>query len=70
MENIDLTYNGKLQAYINVIKKCNLDVSYTVDGKTGEITTLSILIDPKTFEMITFNYQDLKKLVGDIDEKR
>ena len=62
---IDLTYSGKLSTLINVIEKKKLDVNYTVDGKSGKTTTTSILIkDGKNdFLMITFDYQELKKLV-------
>ena len=66
MEKVDLTYNGKLRTLINVIEDKKLDVNYTIDGKTRKPTTTSILIkDGKDFLMITFDYQELKKLVGD-----
>lgn len=67
MNKIDITYNGKLETSINVVQDKNLDVNYTVDGKTGKVTTTSILIndDKNDFLMITFDYQELKKLVGD-----
>lgn len=67
MNKIDITYNGKLETSINVVQDKNLDVNYTVDGKTGKVTTTSILIndDENDFLMITFDYQELKKLVGD-----
>ena len=69
---IDLTYHGKLNTLINVIEKKKLDVNYTVDGKTGKPTTTSILIkeDKKDFLMITFDYQELKKIVGDSDDQQ
>lgn len=62
---IDLTYSGKLTTLINVVEKKKLDVNYTVDGKTGKTTTTSILIkdSEKDFLMITFDYQELKKIV-------
>lgn len=64
MQKIDLTYSGKLTALINVLEKKELDVNYTIDGKTGEPTTTSILIkNGLDFLMITFDYQELKKLV-------
>lgn len=65
MNKIDLTYNGKLRALINVIEDKKLDVNYTIDGISGKTTTTSILIrdDEKEFLMITFNYQELKELV-------
>ena len=68
---IDLTYHGKLNTLINVLEEKELDVNYTIDGKTGKSTTTSILIkeDKKDFLMITFDYQELKKIVGDIDER-
>lgn len=71
MEKIDLTYNGKVKGLINAVIFKNFDVDYTIDGTTGKTTTTSILIhnDKKDFLMITFNYQDLKKLVeGRSDE--
>lgn len=67
MNKIDITYNGKLETLINVVQNKNLDVNYTIDGKTGKVTTTSILIndDKNDLLMITFDYQELKKLVGD-----
>ena len=67
MNKIDITYNGKLETLINVVQNKNLDVNYTIDGKTGKVTTTSILIndDKNDFLMITFDYQELKKLLGD-----
>ena len=66
MNKIDITYNGKLETLINVVQKKTLDVNYTIDGKTGKVTTTSIFIndDKNDFLMITFDYQELKKLVG------
>ena len=65
MEKIDLTYGGELTTLINIIEKKKLDVRYTIDGKTGKTTTTSILIkdDKEEFLMITFDYQELKKIV-------
>lgn len=64
MNKIDLTYSGKLTTSINIMEKKKLDVLYTVDGKTLETTTTSILIKyGKDFLMITFDYQELKKIV-------
>lgn len=67
MNKTDLTYSGKLNASINILEDKKLDVNYTVDGDTGKITTTSILIkdDKDDFLMITFDYQELKKMVGD-----
>ena len=66
MEKIDLTYSSKLRTSINVLEDKKLDVNYTIDGKTGKPTTTSILIkDGKDFFMITFDYQELKRIVGD-----
>ena len=66
MNKIDLTYSGKLRSLINVMENKKLNVNYTIDGKTGKPTTTSIFIkDGKDFLMITFDYQELKKLVGD-----
>ena len=67
MNKIDLTYNGKIKAYITGGKKTlegkKLYVDYTIDGISGETTTTSILIQEEPLFMITFNYQELKKLV-------
>ena len=66
MEKIDLTYGGKIKGSINAIYNKTFEVNYTVDGKTGETTTTSILIDSDdkgNLLMITFDYQDFKKLV-------
>ena len=70
MNEIDLTYSGEISARINVLTKKKLDVNYTIDGETGKVTTTSFLIDDSedNFLMITFNYQDLKKIVGDNNE--
>ena len=67
MNKINLTYSGKLNTSINILEDKKLDVNYTIDGDTGKITTTSILIkDSKDdFLMITFDYQELKKMVGD-----
>lgn len=71
MKKIDLTYSGKLTTLINVLEKRKLDVNYTIDGKTGKPTTTSILLfdNGKNFLMITFDYQELKKLVEGSDKK-
>lgn len=65
MNKIDLTYSGKLRTLINVLEDKKLDVNYTIDGKTGKPTTTSILIkdSKEDFLMITFDYQELKKLI-------
>lgn len=65
MNKIDLTYSGKLRTLINVLEDKKLNINYTIDGKTGKTTTTSILIndDKNNFLMITFDYQELKKLV-------
>ena len=67
MNKTDLTYNGKLETLINILENKRLDVNYTIDGDTGKVTTTSILIkdSKEDFLMITFDYQELKKLVGD-----
>ena len=67
MNKTDLTYSGKLNTSINILEDKKLDVNYTIDGDTGKVTTTSILIkDSKDdFLMITFDYQELKKMVGD-----
>ena len=62
--NIDVTYGGQIKALKN-LKPMKMEVNYTVEGKSGETTTTSFLInaDNKDFLMITFNYQELKKLI-------
>ena len=67
MNKTDLTYSGKLNTSINILEDKKLDVNYTIDGDTGKITTTSILIkdNKDDFLMITFDYQELKKMVGD-----
>ena len=69
MENADVTYGGKLKVLFNGINQDVLDVNYTIEGKTGKVTTTSLLLvaDPEIMVMVTFNYQELKKIVGDID---
>lgn len=62
MNNFYLTYSGKLPTLINLCKEKNLDVRYTINPKTGKVTTTSILINDIGV-MITFNYQDLKSIV-------
>lgn len=67
MNKTDLTYSGKLNTSINILEDKKLDVNYTIDGDTGKVTTTSILIkdNKDDFLMITFDYQELKKMVGD-----
>lgn len=64
---IDLTFSGKLTTLINILNKQELDVLYTIDGKTGKPTTTSIKIyegeNASEMLMITFDYQELKKIV-------
>lgn len=62
---IGLTYSGELPTLINILDRKKLLVNYTIDGKTGEPTTTSILINesPEDYLMITFDYQELKKIV-------
>lgn len=69
MDKIDLTYAGKLTTLINLQKK-KLDINYTIDGKSGEPTTTSIFINGNNgkFLMITFDYQELKRIVERIEE--
>ena len=63
MSQIDLTFDGKLKTFINVLEDKELDINYTIDGGTGKTTTTSILISEDPMLMITFDYQDLKKIV-------
>lgn len=67
MNKIDLTYSGEIPARINVLKEKNMSVNYTIDGETGEVTTTSFLIDEEKMLMVTFDYQDLKKLVEQVE---
>ncbi len=67
MNKIDLTYSGEIPARINVLKEKNMLVDYTIDGETGEVTTTSFLIDEEKMLMVTFDYQDLKKLVDQVE---
>lgn len=64
---VDLTFSGKLTTLINILNKQNLDVLYTIDGKTGKPTTTSIKIyegeNASEMLMITFDFQELKKIV-------
>lgn len=73
MNKVDVTYDGKLKSYVTGDGKClkskKLDVDYTIDGKTGETTTTSILINEEPLFMITFDYQDLKTIVEGVDNE-
>ena len=71
MNRLDITYGGEIKGMINVIDKKIFQVNYTVEGDTKKPTTTSILIkeDKKDFLMITFNYQDLKKLIEGEDNE-
>lgn len=62
---IGLTYSGELPTLINILDRRKLLINYTIDAKTGEPTTTSILINekPEDYLMITFDYQELKKIV-------
>lgn len=61
---IDLTFSGKLTTFINIVEIKKLHVRYTIDGNTGKPTTTSILIkDDEDFLIISFDYQELKKIV-------
>lgn len=64
---VDLTFSGKLTTLINILNKQELDVLYTIDGKTGKPTTTSIKIyegeNASEMLMITFDFQELKKIV-------
>ena len=64
---VDLTFSGKLTTLINILNKQELDVLYTIDGKTRKPTTTSIKIyegeNASEMLMITFDYQELKRIV-------
>ena len=67
--NIDVTYGGQIKALKN-LEPMKMEVNYTIEGKTGKTTTTSFLIDKENFIMVTFNYQELKKLIeGGKDER-
>lgn len=68
MERVDLTYSGVLKARKNVFEKENILVDYTVEGDTGKVTTTSFLLKEDPLLMITFNYQDLKKMIEGEEE--
>lgn len=65
MDKIDLTYSGKINTLVNVLKKKKMDVNFTIDGESGKATTTSFLIDDSedNFLMITFDFQELKELI-------
>ena len=73
MNKVDVTYDGKLKSYVTGNGKClkskKLDVNYTIDGITGKPTTTSILINKEKFLMVTFDYQDLKAIVEEVDNE-
>ena len=64
---IDLTYGGKINAYITGGKKMletkKVDVDFTIDGELGIPTTTSIMIEEEPLFMITFDYLELKDLL-------
>ncbi len=71
IDKIDLTYGGKIKALVSSVDGNELfnatmmEINYTIDGKTGETTTTSFWIkgiNDKLF-MLTFDFQELKKLV-------
>ena len=61
MKTIDLTYSGELKIFTNVLDTKIIDVLYTIEGKTGKTTTTSLILDYEN--MITFDFQELKKIV-------
>lgn len=68
MNKLDMTYAGKLNSKINVIVEKKLDLLFTIEGSTGNPTTTSIKINNNL--MITFDYQELKKIVEGEDENK
>lgn len=62
MNDVDLTFDGVLNGMLSLEDKA-FKVLYTIDHKTNEPTTVSILVDKEKMLMVTFNYQDLKKIV-------
>ena len=67
--NIDVTYGGQIKALKN-LEPIKMEVNYTIEGKTGKTTTTSFLIDKENFIMVTFNYQELKKLIEGVKSKK
>ena len=65
--NIDVTYGGQIKALKN-LEPIKMEVNYTIEGKTGKTTTTSFLIDKENFIMVTFNYQELKKLIEGVNK--
>ena len=63
MNELDLTYSGKLKLQFNILEDKKVDVLYTICGDTGKVTTTSFKLIDKPMLMITFDYQELKKLV-------
>ena len=61
-DSIDVTYGGQIKALKN-LEPMKMEVNYTVEGKSGKTTTTSFLIVKENFIMVTFNYQELKKLI-------
>lgn len=70
MNKLSITYAGKLNTAINAVYEKKLDVNFSIDAETGKTTTTSILINSnkKNFFMITFDYQELKRIVERIEE--
>lgn len=66
METIDLTFSGEIDGMLNGIEEKKLLINYTIEGATGNTTTTSLLLtdewDAPIF-MVTFDYQELKKIV-------
>ena len=67
--SIDVTYGGQIKALKNLVPM-KMEVNYTIEGKSGETTTTSFLInaDNENFLMVTFNYQELKKLIEGVNK--
>lgn len=60
-KTIDLTYSGQLKIFLFGITPHTIDILYTIEGKSGKTTTTSLILDEET--MITFDFQQLKKIV-------
>lgn len=61
INSIDITYSGKLKILTDILTVNTIEVLFTIEGKTGKPTTTSLVLDDGT--MITFNFQQLKKIV-------
>lgn len=64
-KTVDLTYSSELKIVLFGITPKTIDILYTIEGKTEKPTTTSFILDDET--MITFDFQQLKKLLNPHD---